>query len=71
MIESLYLNICQVLLCIYMLDSYFPHVMKMCTIQGLPKVHFFFSNFLLLKILMREIFFKMVKLTNMPFEPRA
>jgi hypothetical protein len=27
--------------CIYLIDSYFFHVMKMCTIQGSPKVHFF------------------------------
>jgi hypothetical protein len=28
--------------CIYLIDSCFPHAMKMCTIQGFPKVHFFY-----------------------------
>jgi hypothetical protein len=67
-------NICQVFLCILMLDSYFSHAMILCTIQGFPKVHFFsLSYFLLLEILMREIFFfaKMVKLTNSLVEPRT
>jgi len=57
--------------CIYLIDSCFSHVMKMCTIQGSPKVHFFFSNFLLLKILL-EIFFlyaRIVKLTNSLVKP--
>jgi hypothetical protein len=27
--------------CILMIDSYFPHAMKMCTIQDSPKVHRF------------------------------
>jgi hypothetical protein len=27
--------------CIYLIDSYFPHAMEMCTMQGSPKVHFF------------------------------
>jgi hypothetical protein len=55
-----------------MLDSYFSHAMILCIIQSSPKVHFFFlSNFLLLKILMRDFFFdKMVKLTNSLVEPR-
>jgi hypothetical protein len=50
---------------ILMIDSYFPHAMKMCTIQGSPKVHLFLSGFLLLEILLREMFLiKMVKLTT-------
>jgi hypothetical protein len=58
--------------CILMIDSYFPHAMKMCTIQGSPKVHHF-----PLWILAsgnsneRDVFDKMVKLTNMLVEPRA
>jgi hypothetical protein len=41
------------------LDSCFPHAMKMCTIQGSSKLHFFFFifDFLLLKMLLKEIFF--------------
>jgi hypothetical protein len=39
-----------------MLDSSFPHVIILCTIQGSPKVHHFLSGFLFLEILMREIF---------------
>jgi hypothetical protein len=55
-----------------MLDSYFPHAMKMCIIQGSPKVHLFLSDCLLLEILnKRDVFDKMVKLTNMLVEPRA
>jgi hypothetical protein len=51
-------NIYQVFLCILMLDSYFSHAMFLCTIQGSPKVLFFFlSDFLHLEILMKEIFF--------------
>jgi hypothetical protein len=51
-------NICQVFLYILMLDNYFSYAMILCTIQGSPKVHFFFlSDFLFLEILMREIFF--------------
>jgi hypothetical protein len=50
---------------ILMIDSYFPHAMKMCTIQGSPKIHLFLSDFLLLKILnKRDVFDKMVKLTR-------
>jgi hypothetical protein len=55
-----------------MLDSYFPHEMKMCTIYGSSKVHIFLSEFLLLEILSkRDVFDKMVKLTNMLVEPRV
>jgi hypothetical protein len=28
--------------CIYLIDSFFPRTMKMCTIQGSLKVHFFY-----------------------------
>jgi len=54
------------------LPSYFPHAMKMCIIQNSPKVHLFLYNFLPLEILnKRDVFDKMVKLTNMLVEPRA
>jgi hypothetical protein len=49
------------------LDSCFPHAMKMCTIQDSPKADFFFFNsgFLLLKILLRDyLCARIVKLTN-------
>jgi hypothetical protein len=50
---------------ILMIDSYFPHAMKMCTIQGSPKVHLFLSDFLLLEIInKRDVFEKMAKLTR-------
>jgi hypothetical protein len=35
--------------CIYLIDSYFLPLMKMCTIQGSPKVHFFSLTFSLWK----------------------
>jgi len=55
-----------------MIDSCFPHVMISCTVQGSLKVHFFLSDFMLLEILnKRDVFYKMVKLTNMLVEPRA
>jgi len=60
MIESLCLISAKFSCCILMIDSYLPHVMKMCTIQGSPKVYFFLSDFLLLKILnKRDVFDKM------------
>jgi hypothetical protein len=31
--------------CIYLIDSCFSHVMKICIIQGFLKVHFFLSDF--------------------------
>jgi hypothetical protein len=72
MIESLCLISTKFSCCILMTDSYFPHAMKMCTIQGSPKVHYFplwllasgYSN-------ERDVFDTMVKLTNMLVEPRA
>jgi hypothetical protein len=46
--------------------------MKMCTIQDSPKVHLLLSDLLLLEILnKRDVFDKMVKLTNMLVEPGA
>jgi hypothetical protein len=55
-----------------LLDSYFSHALILCTIQGFSKVHFFFlSDFLRLKILMRDFFCKMVKLTNSLVEPKT
>jgi len=54
------------------MDSYFPHAMKMCTIEDSPKVHLFLSDFLLLEILNKiDVFDKMTKLTNMLVEPRT
>jgi hypothetical protein len=41
MIESLCLISAKFSCCILMINSYFPHAMKMCTIQGSPKVHHF------------------------------
>jgi hypothetical protein len=38
MIESLCMISAKFSCCILMIDSYFPHAMKMCTIQGSPKV---------------------------------
>jgi hypothetical protein len=65
MIESLCMIFAKFSCCILMIDSYFPHAMKMCTIQDSPKVHLSFSDFLLLEILMREMsLIKMVKLTK-------
>jgi hypothetical protein len=57
--------------CIYLIDSWFPHMMKMCTIQGSPKVHFFLiSDFLLLKILLTDyLCARIVKFTNSLVEP--
>jgi hypothetical protein len=58
--------------CILMIDSYFPHAMKMCIIQDSLKVNLFISNFLLLEILnKRDVFDKMARLTNILVEPRA
>jgi hypothetical protein len=54
------------------LISCVSHVMKMSTIQGSPKVLTLLSDFLLLDTLnKRDVFDKMVKLTNMLVEPRA
>jgi hypothetical protein len=53
------------------LDSYFLHAKKMCTFQGSPKVYLFLFDFLLLEVLnKREVYDKMVKLTNLLVEPR-
>jgi hypothetical protein len=72
MIESLCMISAKFSYFILMIDSYFPHAMKMCTIQNFPKVHLFLSDFLLLEILnKRDVFDKMVKLTNMLVEPRT
>jgi hypothetical protein len=58
--------------CILMLDSYFPHAMKMCTIQGSHKVQHFPLRFLASENSNeRDVFDKIVKLTNILVEPRA
>jgi hypothetical protein len=41
MIESLCMISAKFSCYILMIDSYFSHAMKMCTIQGSPKVHNF------------------------------
>jgi hypothetical protein len=65
MIESLCMISAKFSCGILMIDSYFPHAMKMCTIQGSPKVHLFLSDFLLLEIInKRDVFEKMAKLTR-------
>jgi hypothetical protein len=52
MIESLCVISAKFSCCILMINSYFPHAMKMCTIQDSSKVHHLsFSDFLLLEIL--------------------
>jgi hypothetical protein len=72
MIESLCMIFAKFSCCILMINSYFPHAMKMYTIQGSPKVHLFLSDFLLLEILNKiNVFDKMVKLINMLVEPRT
>jgi len=54
------------------LDSFFPHAMKMYTIQCSPKVCIFLSDLLFMGTLnKREVFDKMVKLTKMLVEPRT
>jgi len=52
-------NICQVFLCILMLDSYFSHVMICALSKASIRCIFFFflSDILFLEILMGEIFF--------------
>jgi predicted membrane protein len=55
----------------FMIDSGFSHVMTSCTIQGSPKVCTFLSYLLLDTLNKRDVFDKIVKLTNMLVEPRA
>jgi hypothetical protein len=70
MIESLCMISAKFSCCILMIDSYFPHAMKMCTIQDTPKVRLFLFDFLLLEILNKgDVFDKMAKLTNILVEP--
>jgi hypothetical protein len=64
MIESLCMISAKFSCCILMIDSYFPHAMKMYTIQDSHKVHIFLSDFLLLEILMREMF--LIRWPNWP-----
>jgi len=51
MIESLWLYLPSVFLCMQKLDSFFPHAMKMYTIQDSLKVHLSFPDFLFIEIL--------------------
>jgi hypothetical protein len=65
-------DICEVFMCILILDSCFFHAIKNCALsKALLRYFFFLSDFLLLKILMRDFFAKMVKLTNSLVEPRT
>jgi hypothetical protein len=65
MIESLYMKSAKFSCGILMIDFHFPHAMKMCTIQGSPKVRLFLFDFLILEILnKRDVFDKMAKLTR-------
>jgi hypothetical protein len=75
MIESLCLISTKFSCCILTIDGCFSHAMKNCALSKAPlRYNFFLSNFYLLEILMREIFFffaMMVKLTNSLVEPRT
>jgi len=47
MFEIISLRFAKFSCCLFMLDSWFSHVMFLCAIQGSPKIHFFFlSDFL-------------------------
>jgi hypothetical protein len=56
-----------------MIDSYFSHAMKNCALSKAPLSYilFFLFDFEHLKILMRDFFAKMVKLTNSLIKPRT
>jgi hypothetical protein len=56
MAETISLKFAKFSCSLFMLDSCFPHVMILCTIQGSPKVHYFLFDFLFLEILMGESF---------------
>jgi hypothetical protein len=71
-VENISLTYAKFSYSLFMIDSCFSHVMTPCTIQGSPKLCTFLSDLLLLGNLnKRDIFDKMVKLTNMLVEPRA
>jgi hypothetical protein len=71
MIETLCLIFAKFSYYILMLNSYFSHAMKNCALFKAPLRYIFLT--LLLKILIREIFFfaKMIKLTISLVEPRT
>jgi hypothetical protein len=73
MIESLCLISAEFSGCILMIDSCFSHAMKYCALsKALLRYIIFLSDFLLLKILnKRDVFDKIVKLTNMLVEPKV
>jgi hypothetical protein len=58
-IDELFLHMVEIISLTYikfscslvMIDSYYPHAMKMCTIQGSLKIHLSFSDFLFLDFL--------------------
>jgi len=71
-VENISLTYAKFSYSLFMIDSYFSHVMTLCTIQGSPKVCTFLSDLLLLGTLnKRDVFEKMVKLTKMLVEPRT
>jgi hypothetical protein len=71
-VENISLTYAKFSCSLFIIDSCFSHVMILCTIQESSKVHFFLSDFLVLEILTRDMFFdKMVKMTNMLVEPKA
>jgi hypothetical protein len=55
-VENISLTYAKFSYSLFMIDSCFSHVMILCTIQGSSKVHSFLSDFLVLEILMREMF---------------
>jgi hypothetical protein len=60
MIESLCLKSAKFSCCILMIDSCFFHAMKYCALSKAPlRYIIFLSDFLLLEILMRDVFDKM------------
>jgi hypothetical protein len=72
MIESSCLISAKFSCCILMIDSCFSHAMKNCALSKAP-VRYIFPLWLLASGYSneRDVFDKMVKLTNMLVEPRA
>jgi len=70
-IENISLTYAKFSCSLFIIDSCISHVMILCTIQGSSKEHYFLSDFLVLEILIRDVFDKMVKMTNMLVVPRT
>jgi hypothetical protein len=51
MVENISLTYAKFSCSLVMIDSFFPHAKKMCTIQDSLKVHFSFSDFVFLEFL--------------------